>query len=43
LGFQNVIDAFHVLDGVEIDQRFFLDERSNRGGHPTHRSDAPAP
>ena len=32
LGFQNVIDAFHVLDGVEIDQRFFLDERSNRGG-----------
>ena len=32
LGFQNVIDAFHVLDGLEIDQRFFLDERSNRGG-----------
>jgi 5-methylcytosine-specific restriction endonuclease McrA len=32
LGFQNVIDAFHVLDGAEIDERFFLDERSAHGG-----------
>ena len=27
LGFQNVIDAFHMLDGSEIAERFFLDER----------------
>lgn len=32
LGFQNVIDAFHVLDGNEIKERFFLDERSDHGG-----------
>jgi 5-methylcytosine-specific restriction endonuclease McrA len=32
LGFQNVIDAFHVLDGNEIAERFFLDERSAHGG-----------
>jgi hypothetical protein len=32
LGFQNVIDAFHVLDGADISQRFFLDERSDHGG-----------
>lgn len=32
LGFQNVIDAFHVLDGAEVAERFFLDERSSYGG-----------
>jgi len=32
LGFNNVIDAFHVLDGAETDERFFLDERRSGGG-----------
>lgn len=32
LGFQDVIDAFHVLDGAEVAERFFLDERSSHGG-----------
>jgi hypothetical protein len=27
LGFKNVIDAFHVVDGDDVDERFFLDER----------------
>jgi hypothetical protein len=27
LGFNNVIDAFHVLDGVTTAERFFVDER----------------
>lgn len=27
LGFQNVIDAFHIVNGKEIPQRFFIDER----------------
>jgi hypothetical protein len=32
LGFNNVIDAFHVLDGAEVAERFFLDERRTLGG-----------
>lgn len=28
LGFQNVIDAFHVVDNAEFAQRFFIDERN---------------
>ena len=32
LGFQNVIDAFHILGGKEIPRRFFLDERGRHGG-----------
>jgi hypothetical protein len=28
LGFGNVIDAFHVVDGSDVDERFFIDERS---------------
>lgn len=32
LGFNNVIDAFHVLDGAETTERFFLDERRTNGG-----------
>lgn len=33
LGFQNVIDAFHVSrDGQPVQHRFFADERSARGG-----------
>lgn len=32
LGFQNVIDAFHVVNGADIPQRFFIDERSTNGG-----------
>jgi hypothetical protein len=32
LGFNNVIDAFHVVNQKEITQRFFLDERSTSGG-----------
>ena len=32
LGFKNVIDAFHVLDGTEVSDRFFLDERRSNGG-----------
>lgn len=31
-GFNNVIDAFHNVHGNEVDQRFFLDERSTNGG-----------
>lgn len=27
LGFQNVIDAFHVVDQAEVPERFFIDER----------------
>ena len=30
LGFQNVIDAFHVVNGLEIPNRFFEDERKGR-------------
>lgn len=38
LGFNNVIDAFHVLDGAETADRFFVDERrSNRGIRLTDR------
>jgi hypothetical protein len=32
LGFQNVIDAFHIVNGSEIDNRFFLDERRQHKG-----------
>lgn len=32
LGFKNVIDAFHVLDGLEVADRFFIDERRTAGG-----------
>jgi hypothetical protein len=32
LGFNNVIDAFHTVDGSEVGERFFLDERSTRQG-----------
>jgi hypothetical protein len=32
LGFNNVIDAFHVVGPAEIPQRFFLDERPQNGG-----------
>jgi hypothetical protein len=32
LGFSNVIDAFHVVAGDEIPQRFFVDERRSGGG-----------
>jgi len=32
LGFNNVIDAFHVVGRDEIPQRFFLDERKSGGG-----------
>lgn len=32
LGFNNVIDAFHVVDGSEVGERFFLDERSTSQG-----------
>jgi hypothetical protein len=32
LGFQNVIDAFHVVNSESIQIRFFLDERKERGG-----------
>lgn len=31
-GFQNVIDAFHVVDREPIPVRFFMDERKQRGG-----------
>jgi hypothetical protein len=27
LGFNNVIDAFHVVDRIDVDTRFFIDER----------------
>jgi hypothetical protein len=32
LGFANVIDAFHNVNNAELPQRFFMDERSGRGG-----------
>lgn len=32
LGFTNVIDAFHVLDGADTADRFFVDERRTSGG-----------
>lgn len=32
LGFNNVIDAFHVVSGGEVGVRFFLDERQANGG-----------
>jgi 5-methylcytosine-specific restriction endonuclease McrA len=32
LGFNNVIDAFHVVNQGEIPQRFFMDERAQNGG-----------
>ncbi|WP_269895004.1 HNH endonuclease [Mycobacterium hippophais] len=32
LGFQNVIDAFHVVDKTEVPQRFFVDERKTSKG-----------
>lgn len=32
LGFNNVIDAFHVVNGEDVPTRFFLDERKTNGG-----------
>jgi len=32
MGFNNVIDAFHVVGRGEVPQRFFLDERKDRNG-----------
>src|ERR1039457_71087 len=32
LGFQNVIDAFHVVNRESIPIQFFIDERKHRGG-----------
>lgn len=32
LGFENVIDAFHVVNREPISTRFFVDERKQRGG-----------
>ncbi|MBY6107313.1 HNH endonuclease [Ferrimonas balearica] len=32
LGFNNVIDAFHIVNRAEIDTRFFIDERKTHGG-----------
>lgn len=32
LGFNNVIDAFHVVDRSEVSERFFVDERRSGGG-----------
>jgi len=32
VGFRNVLDAYHVLDGRDIDHRFFVDERRSNGG-----------
>jgi hypothetical protein len=32
LGFNNVIDAFHVVGQAEVQQRFFIDERPTAGG-----------
>lgn len=32
LGFNNVIDAFHVVNGTDVPTRFFLDERKTHGG-----------
>jgi hypothetical protein len=32
LGFDNVIDAFHVVNNAPIPQRFYVDERKGKGG-----------
>lgn len=32
IGFNNVIDAFHIVNGAPIETRFFIDERSGGGG-----------
>lgn len=32
IGFNNVIDAFHIVNQGEIQQRFFIDDRSSRKG-----------
>ncbi len=32
LGFNNVIDAFHVVNGSDVPSRFFHDERKSNGG-----------
>jgi hypothetical protein len=32
LGFANVIDAFHIVNNGEVNERFFIDERKNNGG-----------
>jgi hypothetical protein len=32
LGFNNVIDAFHIVGSGEVPQRFFIDERAERKG-----------
>jgi hypothetical protein len=32
LGFNNVIDAFHIVKSAEVPKRFFIDERKNRKG-----------
>jgi len=32
LGFKNVIDAFHIVNGEEVKRRFFIDERRTHGG-----------
>ena len=32
LGFNNVIDAFHIVNRAEVPIRFFMDERQNGGG-----------
>jgi hypothetical protein len=32
LGFNNVIDAFHVVNNAPIPQRFYVDERKSKGG-----------
>jgi hypothetical protein len=32
LGFNNVIDAFHVVGQSEVQKRFYIDERSENGG-----------
>ena len=32
LGFNNVIDAFHIVNGGEIPKRFFIDERKENDG-----------
>lgn len=32
LGFNNVIDAFHIVGSGEVPQRFFIDERAKRKG-----------
>ena len=32
LGFVNVVDAFHVVNGADVPHRFFIDERQGAGG-----------